>query len=90
MGEEMKINKEVYQKLKEAIADANSIDLVKKHKEFLLSDKRVKDLNTRLAWDVFYSIKPEIRIPLVDEIYKTCNDNHLNTALKRIVNELNY
>lgn len=86
----MKINKEIYQKLKEAINKATSIEVAKAHKEFLLTDTRVKDLNTRFAWDLFYAVKPEIRTPLIDEIYLTCNNDHVTTALKKIARELNY
>ena len=45
----------------------------------------VQDLNKRYRWDCMWAIEREIRVPLIDEIYKYADDNHLDTALRAIV-----
>ena len=87
----MKIKKEFYEKIKAEIANNfTNINFIKEYKDELSKNPKIKDVNKRLRWDLFYSIKPEIRIPLVDEIYQSCNDNHLDTALRHIMIDLNF
>lgn len=41
----------------------------------------------RIRWNVFYCVPRDIRTPLTDRIYTYANDDHINTALKRIFNK---
>ena len=50
---------------------------------FPLSHK-VKDLNKRFRWDCFHAAAKEGKVNIGD-IYRTCNDLHIDTALRRIV-----
>ena len=87
----MKIKKEFYEKIKAEIANNfTNINFIKEYKDELSKNPKIKDVNKRLRWDLFYSIKPEIRIPLVDEIYQSYNNNHLDTALRHIMIDLNF
>lgn len=59
---------------------------VLKYKQSLKSDPRVKDIDKRLRWDLFYFAMPVAWDP--KELYGYLNDNHIDTALKKIMKEL--
>lgn len=56
------------------------------HREALKQDKRVKDLEKRLRWDLFWAAK--LSTWTSDNLYCYLNDNHIDTALKNIVAEI--
>lgn len=85
----MKITKEHYAYIKESI-EAVSKRTSKKDLEIyklsLTIDSWVKDTNKRFRWDLFYAAK---LIPFAcDTLYSYCNDEHIDTALRKIVKEL--
>jgi len=49
---------------------------------------KAKDINVRLRWDLFACIKQEARLKLIDELYTYLNDDHIDSALKQIINEI--
>jgi hypothetical protein len=84
----MKITDSDYNFLKDQLSKLPR-DLLLTHKESLRSDPRVKDLDTRFAWDLLYGIEQDVRNTFMQRLYKYCDDTHIGTALKRIVKELN-
>lgn len=58
------------------------------HRESLQTDPRVKDLEKRLRWDCLWSVG--LSRYLSDNIYSYANDDHIDTALKKIMKELNF
>lgn len=62
------------------------IEKIQLYKESLKQDKTVKDLDVRFAFDLYWSIPSENRKIMEDKDY---NVNHYQTALKKIVKELN-
>ena len=80
----MKITQQHYATMLEAIKPlAYAIPL---HREALKQDNRVKDLEKRLRWDLSY--KAGLSQFLCDSVYSYANDEHIDTALKNIVKEL--
>lgn len=59
---------------------------VLKYKQSLKSDPRVKDIDKRLRWDLFYFAMPVAWDS--KELYGYLNDNHIDTALRKIMKEL--
>lgn len=83
----MKIKPEHYQAIKDRIAP--HIPKLKAHREYLLSDKckhKPKDLEKRIRWDFWWIAK--IPYEIASEIYEYANDEHVDTALKKIMKEL--
>ena len=59
---------------------------VLKYKQSLKSDPRVKDIDKRLRWDLFNMAIPVTWV--CDNLYSYLDDNHIDTALKKIMKEL--
>jgi len=78
----MKIKPEHYNHVKQEMAKI-PIETVRQHKENLKLDLRVKDLDMRLRWDWFRAAGLHC-----DVLYKYLDDTHIDTALKKIVKEL--
>ena len=85
----MKMSKENYSKVLEVFKENR--DLIASHKEDLKANATYKDLNIRLAFDVWHSklITREVKNNIMqygssDEL----NDNHLQTALLKALNEI--
>ena len=85
----MKVTKEHYSFIKteiQRLIDNKGLQAVKDHKEFLKTDDRVKDLNKRFRWDLFNAA---CLVPYTcDVLYPYVNDDHIDTALKRIIVDL--
>lgn len=79
----MKIKPEDYAELKNAISKLD-VEKVKQHYNYLKTDTRVKDLSKRFRWDLLYASKFDTLVT-----YKYLDDTHLDTALCRIIKELN-
>jgi hypothetical protein len=47
--------------------------------------ERVRDLPKRFAWDMFFRTPEEPRLELTWRLYKYLHDEHIYTALRRIV-----
>lgn len=69
----------------EAFVAANR-DKVLAHREGLKTDERVKDLDKRFRWDLSRAAVGARWI--CDEVYSYANDDHIDTALRRIVGGL--
>ena len=87
----MKITTEHYNQLLEAITPLR--DNLAWHKENVLSkDERVRDINKRLRWDAFSLVAPHATPsgdwPLIDTLYKYLDDDHIDTALRKVMKEL--
>lgn len=80
----MKIKPEHYQHIKVKIATI--ADKLPSHREVLKSDPRVKDIEKRLRWDAAYGAG--LTRFLCDEVYPYADDDHIDTALRRVMAEL--
>jgi len=78
------MSQEHYNYIKEKVIGI--ANLIPKYKEHLKTDTRVKDLNKRLLWDVFYSTKIYNNYSYQEFDYK---DTRIETAMKAIFKELN-
>lgn len=87
----MKIKTKHYNKLKSLIQDVvnkKTLKVVQDYKLSLKTDDRIKDLDTRFAFDLYNATGIEGLNLVCNEIYKYANDDHLKTALKKIVKEI--
>jgi len=90
----MKIKAEHYSLIKDKIT-ALGADKIKEHLEKLKVEKEkynsIKDINKRLRWDCFWAAfhhNAEEKNNLIKELYSYLNDEHIDTALKKIVGEI--
>jgi hypothetical protein len=81
----MKVKQEHYDYIKTAIEGIGLANIVA-HREALKDDPRVRDLDMRLRWDCLWSSVPSRWV--CDNIYPYANDEHLDTALRRILKEV--
>ena len=81
----MKITPQDYADLKAAIVgifgNRKLADIAAMYKDNGLSEKRFR-------WDLLYSVQSVVRQPIFDRMYKYANDTHIDTALRRIVKEI--
>ena len=85
----MKMTKENYNKVLEVYKENK--DLIAQHKEYLKENATYKDLNIRLVFDVFHSqLFPleQRRIIGQNGSDNELNDNHLQTAFLKALNEI--
>ena len=82
----MKIKPEHFEQLKTLIEplDAATLRTRYQNKDFPRSDN-VKNLDMRYRWDLFHMIPPCTRHPFSKTMYEYMNDDHIDTALRRIV-----
>jgi hypothetical protein len=88
----MKMKPEDYAALKAAVirkVETHDREKIKAHRETLKKDQRVKDLEMRYRWDIM-NLKTHYaeNNALFDIFYRYLNDNHIDTALKRVIKEL--
>jgi hypothetical protein len=80
----MKITAQHYATILNAIAPlAHTIPA---HRILLSNDSKVHDIEKRLRWDLSY--KAGLNTFLCDSVYSYANDDHIDTALKNIVKQL--
>ena len=79
----MKIKNEHYNTLKNAIAPLK--EHFEKHREAIIAEGKAKDIEMRLRWDAFYAAKYG---GILSELYSYLNDDHIDTALKKIMLEI--
>lgn len=85
----MKMTKENYNKVLKVYNDNK--ELIASHKEHLKANATYQDLNVRLAFDVFYSklfSVNERRLIAQNGTDNELNDNHLQTAFLKALNEI--
>jgi hypothetical protein len=80
----MKIKQEHFSILKDKLATLKQEDILK-HGVFVMNEGKFKDFETRMAWDCFWACK----LDEAREWYSYLNDEHLNTAIKKALKELN-
>jgi hypothetical protein len=80
----MKMTTEHYNRLKSRVATFTH--QLPAHLEALRIDQRVKDIETRMLFDIFYGAKIwQVYSPQVFNY----TDEHIKTAIKKIVQQLN-
>ena len=87
----MKIQSEHFEIMRQAIIPLK--DKIVTHREYLKTDTRVKDIEKRLRWDVFYAARLTGEYGSLSEfackvLYDYCNDDHINASLKAIMKEI--
>lgn len=85
----MKMTTENYNKVLKVYKENK--ELIASHKEHLKANATYKDLNVRLAFDVFYSklfTVDERRVIAQDGTDNDLNDNHLQTAFLKALKEI--
>lgn len=82
----MKMSQDHYGYIYNAIKKNEAI--IEKHRACLLKDPRVKDLEKRLRWDMLYTSVSSQWV--CDNLYPYLNDDHIDTALRRIFKELDH
>jgi len=82
----MKIENEHYEHMKRKIAAIWTKEKHEAHHQFVLNEGKSKDTDKRVRWDWMHYAK--LTPFICDNIYSYANDNHINTALKRIIKEL--
>ena len=76
----MKVTKEHYLEMKKQIEPLKHI--IKERREYLQTEKNVMDIEKRLRWDLYHAAQ-------INKLgYDQYTDNHIDTALKAIINEL--
>ena len=82
----MKMKLEHYRHVKDAIAKVWTKEKHDLHRQFIVNEGKSKDVEKRLRWDWSYyaNLSPWI----CDNLYAYLDDNHIDTALKRIIAEL--
>jgi len=86
----MKMAKEDYVELKTILSKRVNLlgkEKIKAYKEGLKTDSRVKDLERRFRWDLFWSI-PQKEREVIHSKFKNLTDDNIDVALKKIVKEL--
>jgi hypothetical protein len=79
----MKIKPEHYTILKNAIAPLK--EHFAKHREAIIVEGKSKDVEMRLRWDAFHAAKYG---GILSDLYAYANDEHIDTALKKIMLEI--
>lgn len=59
----------------------NINDYLEHQRSLELSEKRIR-------WDILWNVPMSSRQTWFDEVYKYCDDNHIDTSLKKIINSL--
>lgn len=84
----MKMKPEHFQKIENAIEAVIDPERIDAHIAYLRTDPRVKDLKTRLRWDVFsYAISPAF---ICQDLYPYLNDDHIDSALRKIFSKYDF
>lgn len=82
----MKITKEHYAAMKNAIASVWTPQKHDAHRRFIINEGKAKDIEKRLRWD--WSHYAKLTPFICDNVYPYANDDHVDTALRRIMTEL--
>lgn len=85
----MKITNADYDYLKTVMLEVK--DKIPAHIEFLNQPEnkiRIKNFDTRLRWD-WFTMAMRGRTIFLDKLYDYLDDIHINTALKKIISEIN-
>lgn len=89
----MKMKKEHYSRLNDMIktyAWPRRVEIL----NAIANDTRVKDSERRFRWDCYwtasraYHAETALWLVFIDELYSYLNDSHIDTALKKIISDL--
>jgi hypothetical protein len=83
----MKMSLEHYQTLKNKVENVKNRIPFQQHREKIILEGKSKDIEKRLRWD-YFSAATYLDFDFIGELYKTLNDNHIDTALRKIIKEL--
>jgi len=86
----MKVKKHDYNELRDAIHNrVNELtrEKIKEHKMSLINSN-TGDISKKFRWNLLWAVSFPVRQVIVDRIYQYANDNHIDTALKSIIKEL--
>ena len=83
----MKVTQEHYSHMKQAIANIWTKEKHEAHRKFIVNEGKARDIERRLRFDWMYYAK--LTPFICDNVYSYANDDHINTALKSIIAELN-
>ena len=78
----MKLKREHYDHIKAAVSRLfHEVDL---RRDAIVRQGRAKDVEKRLRWDLLFAT-PGMSRWICDNIYPYANDDHIDTALRRIM-----
>jgi hypothetical protein len=80
----MKVTQAHYLHMKNAIAPY--VQEAKAHRESLKTLPEKMDVEKRLRWDLSYRFIGSKWV--CDNLYSYCNDDHIDTALRKVIDEL--
>ena len=80
----MKIKPEHYQYMLEAIRPLAVY--IPQQRAAIIAQGKAKDVEKRLRWDLFHAAK--LNTWMCDNLYPYLHDEHVDTALKRIMKEI--
>ena len=81
----MKMKKETLEKIVELLSE--KVEIIKEHKQMLIDTKSYNVLETRLAFDCYYSLPIEFKNKVRRE--EDLNDKHIETGMRKALKQLN-
>ena len=82
----MKISNEHYTLIKTAIIPL--LPKIPGHREHVIAEGKFRDLELRIRWDVLHSVVSSNWI--CANLYPYMNDDHIDSAMRKIQKELNF
>jgi hypothetical protein len=85
----MKIKPEHYEVLRDAFASIK--DCIASHREAVIAGGKAKDVEKRVRWDALYALGRTNYLPdrfTSSVLYDYMNDDHIDTALRAVIREL--
>lgn len=82
----MKMDKSAYNLMQEYCKEWLPCDKVQAYRTQLQADHRVKDIDRRLRWDIFWTVFKHSSV--LQEAVIDLTNNHIDTALRRLMHEL--
>ena len=82
----MKMDESTYSHMLEFCKEWLPCDKVQAYRTQLQADHRVKDIDLRLRWDIFWMVFKHSLV--LREAVKDLKDDHIDTALRRLMREL--
>lgn len=81
----MKMKKETLNKIVELLSA--KVEIIQEHKKMLVDTKSYNVLETRLAFDCWYSLPKEFKEQVRKE--EDLNDKHIETGMRKALKQLN-
>lgn len=81
----MKMRKETLEKIIELLSV--KVEIIQEHKQMLIDTKSYNVLETRLAFDCWYSLPREFKEQVRRE--EDLNDRHIETGMRKALKQLN-